>query len=502
MASNLSIGTWMERRASVAPDRVALVFGETRRTYAELAGRVRRLAHQLRALGVKRTDRVGWLGPNHPAFLECLFATAKIGAVLAPINHRLERSAVEAICDSVGPHVVFLDASLSGVSLPPVVAATVSVGPWDMWDSQYERLIANGPDEPIDEAVALDDLCLLPFTSGTTGAPKGIMLSHSHLTWNVINCLSTIDFSADDVTIAVTPFFRTGGTGVNVLPVLFKGGTVVLPLSTDPENVFDLVERHRATIGFGNPDMLEALTRSPRWRWADLSSLRLFITGGAPVAERLLRTCHQRGFTVLQGYGLSEAAPLVSVLDGSNSLRKVGSAGRPALFVDVRIVRPDGTNAAPGEIGELLVRGPNVMAGYWRQPEETRRTIDEHGWLRTGDAVRMDADGFLFIIGRVQDAYVSAGTLVHAGLAERVLLQHPAVAEACVIGGDDGAVAFIVTEAGAGLEEELWSLCRDHLPAYARPSAIERVASFPRNPSGKIMRHVMQHPGRAPMSVS
>ena len=504
MASNLGIGTWIERRARVEPDRVALVFGETRHTYADLAGRARRLAHQLRALGVKRTDRVGWLGPNHPAFLECLFATAKIGAVLAPINHRLERSAVEAICASVDPRVVFLDASLSDVRLPAPEAATVSVGPRDGWDSQYERLIATGPDEPIDEPVALDDLCLLPFTSGTTGAPKGIMLSHGNLAWNVINCLSAIDFRSDDVTIAVTPFFRTGGTGVNVLPVLFKGGTVVLPRSTDPESVFDLVERHRATIGFGNPDMLEALTHSSRWKSADLSSLRLVITGGAPVSERMLRTCHERGFNVLQGYGLSEAAPLVSVLDGSNALRKAGSAGRPALFVDVRIVRPDGTDAAAGEIGELRVRGPNVMAGYWRQPEETRRTIDEYGWLRTGDAVRMDADGFLFIVGRIHDAYVSAGRLVHPGLAERVLLQHPAVAEACVIGGDDGAAAFIVTQPGAeaGVEEELWLLCRDQLPTYARPSAIERVASFPRNPGGKIMRHLMPHPGRAPMSVS
>ena len=492
MASNHTIGTWIERRASVAPDRVALIFGDTRRTYAEFAVRVRRLAHQLRALGVKRADRVSWLGPNHPAFLECLFATAKIGAVLAPINHRLDRGAVEAICEDVGPRVVFIDA-LPHVTLPPVVTATLTVGPWDALDSQYERLLASGRDEPIDEPVAPDDLCLLPFTSGTTGAPKGIMLSHSQLIWNVINCVSAIEFSDDDVTIAATPFFRTGGIGVNVLPVLFKGGTIVVPRSTDPESVFDLVERHRTTIGFGNPDMLEALARPPRWRSADLSSLRLFITGGAPVSERLLRTCHERGFNVVQGYGLSEAAPLVSVLEGSDSLRKVGSAGRPAFFVDVRIVRPDGTDAAVGEIGELLVRGPNVMTGYWRRPEATRRAIDKRGWLRTGDAVNMDAEGFLFIVGRVEDAYVSGGRLVHPGVAERLLLQHPAVAEVCVRGGDDGAVAYIVVEPGAGdgIEEELWSLCRDHLPPHARPSVIERVASFPKNPSGKIMRHLM-----------
>ena len=490
MTSNQNIGTWIERRARVAPDDVAVIFGDTRRTYADLAWRVRRLAHQLRALGVNRADRVGWLGPNHPAFLEIFFATAKIGAVVAPINHRLERRAIEAICDDVAPRVVFLDASLSDVTLPRLAAA-VTVGPGDAQESQYERLIATAPDEPIDEPVTFDDLCLLPFTSGTTGAPKGVMLSHGHVTSNVINVLSTIDVRAGDVTIAAVPFFRTGGTGINVLPVLFKGGTVVIPKSTEPDEILQLIERHRATIGFGNPDLLEALTRSLRWHSADFTTLRMFITGGAPVHERLLRTCYERGFNVLQGYGLSEAAPFVSVLDGANSLRKLGSAGRPALFVDPRIVRRDDSDAAVGEIGELLVSGPNVMAGYWRRPDATRRALDEHGWLRTGDVAFVDAEGFLFIVGRVEDAYMSAGVLVHPGLAERVLLQHPPVTDACVVSGDDGAVAYIVVEpwAEAGVEAELWSLCREHLPVHARPAAIERVASLPKNPAGKIMRH-------------
>jgi fatty-acyl-CoA synthase len=285
------------------------------------------------------------------------------------------------------------------------------------------------------------------------------------------------------------------------LPVLFQGGTVVIPRSADPDEMLRLVERHRATIAFGNPDLLEAVMRSPHWPTADLASLRTVVTGGAPIQDRLLRTYRERRVNLLQGYGLSEAAPLVSVLDASNALRKIGSAGRPVPFVEIRIVGHDGTDVAIGEIGELLVRGPNVMAGYWRRPDATQRAIDEQGWLHTGDAARADDEGFLFIVGRLEDAYVSGGKTVHPGLAERVLLQHPSVTEACVLGGDDGAVAYVVLAAGAtaGIEGELFSLCSELLAVHERPVAIERVDSLPRNPSGKIMRHVMR---MAPNKVS
>jgi acyl-CoA synthetase (AMP-forming)/AMP-acid ligase II len=179
-----------------------------------------------------------------------------------------------------------------------------------------------------------------------------------------------------------------------------------------------------------------------------------------------------------------------------DALRNVGSAGRPALFVDIRIAGRDGAASAVGEIDELLVRGLNVMAGYWTRPEETRQAIDEEGWLRTGDAAHIEEDGFLFIVGRLADAYVSAGDVVHPGLVERVLLQHPAVAEACVVGGDDGAIAYIVLADGATseVEPELFSLCADHLAVHARPDAIEFVSSLPRNPGGKIMRHLLRRP--------
>jgi len=487
MTDHPSVGTWIERRARVAADRTALIFGDTRRTYADLASRIRRLAHGLRSLGVRRGDRVAWLGANHPAFLEALFASATLGAAVTPISHRLEPDVIDALIAAVDPRVVFLD-GVEPPALPASVAAAVEI--WDFDDSPYERLIAEHTETTIDERVAADDVCLLPFTSGTTGRPKGIMLTQANLTWNLLNVLSSLGVRGNDVTIAVAPFFRTGGTGINVLPVLFQGGTVVIPETTAPDEVLRLIPSHRVTIGFGNPDLLDALTRSPLWRTADLTSLRVFITGGALVPERLLRAYHERKINLVQGYGLSEAAPLVSVVDAAEARRKPGSAGRPVMFVDTRIARPDGADRGTCQIGELLVRGPNVMAGYWNRPDATRRVLDEHGWLRTGDAASADADGDLFIVGRMEDAYVTGGELVHPGLAERVLLQHPSVAEVSVVGENQRAVAYVVRVPGAQAEvaSELLTLCREQLQVHACPDEIQFLSALPKNANGKILR--------------
>jgi fatty-acyl-CoA synthase len=491
------VGSWIERRARITPSRVALVSDEKPFTYAELSTRVRRLANGLRTLGVQRGDRVAWLGPNHHAFLETLFASAKLGATLSPLNHRLDPAVLGRVLEDSAPRVAVMKTTVADVPIPPPIQSRVVIDAAGDGTVAYERLVAESPDDPIDEEVGLNDLCMLPYTSGTTGSPKGVMLTHGNVTWNVVNFLSSTDFLADDVTIAIAPFFRVGGTGVNVLPVLFKGGTVVIPHAFDPDEILRLIERHRVTVGFGNPDLLDALTRSPVWRVADLSSIRVFFTGGAPVPERLIRTYFERGVTFVQGYGLSEAAPLALLLDQESALQKAGSAGKPPLFVDVRIVGPDGTECASGVTGELLVRGPNVMAGYWNRPEAPSLIIDEEGWLRTGDAARADEDGYIWIVDRVEDAYVSMGKVVYPGDIERVLALHPSVAEAGVAGlvRGEGRVgrAFVVPAEGPEIDaNDLLAFCRERLKTHELPESVTVVERLPRNSVGKLLRHELE----------
>jgi len=301
------------------------------------------------------------------------------------------------------------------------------------------------------------------------------------------------------VTIALAPFFWAGGTGVNVLPVLFMGGTVVVPGDVRPDGILRLIEQHHVTVGFGNPDILRSLIRSRLWPTADLSGLRFLITGGAPVPEPLIRAYLQRGLTLLQGYGLSEAAPVALLLYPDSVPSKVGSAGTPPLFVDTKIAGPDGADAGPGQAGELLVRGPNVMAGYWNRPEDTAAVLTPDGWLRTGDAARPDQDGYITIIGRVADSFISHGQLVHPGDVERILLSHPAVADAGVApvpasGKEQAATAFVVVVPGAETtERELLAWCREYLAAYQVPAFVTFADRLPRNSVGKLIRAGLQN---------
>ena len=281
---------------------------------------------------------------------------------------------------------------------------------------------------------------------------------------------------------------------MNVLPVLFVGGTVVVASDLTADEILRSIERHRVSVGFGNPDLLEALARSELWPQVDLSSLRFVLTGGAPVPERLIRTYLDRGMTLLHGYGLSEAAPLALLLDPESALAKIGSAGRPPLLVDVRIESPNGTVVGPGETGELLVRGPNVMAGYWNQPQATREVFSSDGWLRTGDAARSDDEGYIWIVDRVADRFLSDGRPVYPGDVERVLIGHPSIADAGVVqinakGRGEVVVAFVVLSAGSeATEQDVLAFGRQHLPPHQVPASVTFVDRLPRNSVGKLIR--------------
>jgi acyl-CoA synthetase (AMP-forming)/AMP-acid ligase II len=501
---NAGIGSWIERRARAAPDGVALIAGDRSLTYSELADRSRRLANGLRTLGVAKGDRVAWLGPNHPAFLESLFAAGLLGAALAPVNHRLDEAEIDWILEEIKPRVVIQHCATGAMGVRFPGARQVAVGDSLDGAADFQALVAGSPGHAIEETVRLDDLCLLPHTSGTTGRPKAVMLTHGNVTWNVVNLLSCADFRSDDVTIALAPFFRVGGTGVNVLPVMFMGGTVVVPGDVHPDDIVRLTEQHHVTVGFGNPDILQSLIRSQLWPAADLSGVRFLITGGAPVPEPLIRTYLERGLTLLQGYGLSEAAPVALLLQPERALSKVGSAGTPPLFVDAKIAGPAGAEAGPGQAGELLVRGPNVMAGYWNRPEDTAAALTPDGWLRTGDAARPDRDGYIWIVGRVADSFISHGQVVHPGDVERVLLSHPAVADAGVAavpesGQEHVATAFIVVAPGAETtEQELLAWCREHLAAYQVPAFVTFTDHLPRNSVGKLIRAELQDAATLP----
>ncbi|MGW0911201.1 o-succinylbenzoate--CoA ligase [Streptomyces sp. NPDC002784] len=483
---NEGTGSWPARRARKTPHRTALVHGDTAVTYATLYDRTTRLAQALRARGLRRGDRIAYLGPNHPCFLETLFAAGTLGAVFVPLNTRLaEPEIAYQLADSGAK------ALIHGSPSPSVrrtdIRVYVEVG------TAYEELLASADTAPIDEPVGPDDTCMIMYTSGTTGRPKGAMLSHGNLTWNAVNVLVDTDLLTDERALVSAPLFHTAGLNMLTLPVLLKGGTSVLTGAFDPDATFDLVERHRISFMFGVPTMFDQLARHPRWADADLSSLRILTCGGSPVPTPLITAYQERGLTFLQGYGMTETSPGALFLDAEHAVSKAGSAGVPHFFSDVRVVRPDLTPADVGETGEVVVRGPHVMSGYWGLPEETAASFAD-GWFRSGDAARTDEDGYVVIVDRIKDMIISGGENIYPAEIEDLLLAHPDIAECAVIGVPDdtwGEVprAVVVPREGAAPDPgDLLASLTGHLAKYKIPKSLVLADRLPRTASGKLLK--------------
>ncbi|MGW6151881.1 acyl-CoA synthetase [Streptomyces sp. NPDC055144] len=483
---NEGLGSWPARRARKTPHRTALIHGTTTVSYAALHERTTRLAHALRALGVRRGDRVAYLGPNHPSFLETLFATGLLGAVFVPLNTRLaEPELAFQIRDSGA--TVLLHAAARGGDLPGVRTAVEADGP------AYEELLAAAPVLPIDEQVGPDDVCIIMYTSGTTGRPKGAMLTHGNLTWNAVNVLVDQDLIADEIALVAAPLFHTAGLNMLTLPVLLKGGSCVLVGSFDAAATLELVERHRVTFMFGVPTMFDQLTRQPNWPGADLSSLRMLSCGGSPVPTPLIAAYQERGLTFLQGYGMTEAAPGTLFLDAEHAVSKAGTAGVPHFFSHVRVARPDLAPVEPGETGEVLVRGPHVMPGYWGLPGESAAAFAD-GWFRTGDAARIDADGYVTIVDRFKDMIISGGENIYPAEVEDALLAHADIAECAVIGvpdekwGEVGRAVLVAREGRAPDPDEVLASLSGRLAPYKIPKSAVVVGALPRTASGKLVK--------------
>ncbi|CEA09620.1 Long-chain-fatty-acid--CoA ligase FadD13 [Arthrobacter saudimassiliensis] len=498
---NLGIGSWPARRARVRPDSTAIVFEDRRFSYAEVDARVRSLANALSNAGVRRGDRVAYVGFNHPALLETFFAAGLIGAACVLVNPRLARDEVAYILGDCTPAVVAYGAEQAANAED--LARQLPVGTWLSVDgggpgSDYEQFLAGGGTEAVEAEVHEDDLALIMYTSGTTGRPKGAMLSHRSLFYQYMNALIGVDLRQDEVHLAAAPLFHIAGLNMMTLPTFTLGGTIIIHRGFKAEAVLAEMAASRVTSAFLVPAMLDALSGHPDFAGADLSSVRGFMVGGSPLPERTIRTWQQKDVAIMQGFGMTETAPGVCMLEPRDGTVKAGSAGRPHFFTEYRLLDAGCSPVPEGTPGEVVVRGPNVMSGYWNNPEASAAAL-AGGWYHSGDVAVVDEDGYIWIKDRIKDMYISGGENVYPAEVENALLNLPGVVEAAVVGvpderwGESGRAYVVLADAaeaadGAGLREQL----RSRLAGYKLPREVLVVEQLPRTTTGKIQKHVLR----------
>jgi fatty-acyl-CoA synthase len=458
------IDAFLAERARLAPHRVAIEAAGRKWTYAELDARSNELARSL-----EPGSRVSTLTANSAEHVALFFACAKAGAILHPISWRLAPAEIAYQLDDAEPAVFLVEEEHRPLAEAGLELATV------------RPALELPPRSAGARAPAPDDPLLLIYTSGTTGQPKGALLTHANCFWTNLSFDLATGLTADDVVLQVLPQFHCGGWNVQPLLAWWKGARVVIERSFGAARALELIEQRGVTTMMGVPANYLFMAQEPRFAETDLSSLRLAVVGGAPMPVPLLDLWAERGVEIVQGYGLTEAAPNVLCLPPEDARRKAGSAGRPYPYVECRL----------SEQSELLVRGPNVFPGYWRNSEATAAAFRD-GWLATGDLAECDDEGDYWIRGRLKDLVVSGGENVYPAEIEAVLHDHPDVVEAAVIGVPDerwGEVcaAFVVLRLPLG-EEELAEHCRTRLARFKVPKSFHVVDELPRNSLGKVVK--------------
>ena len=490
------------RRADLNPERIAIIFEEQEISYGEFGDRIRRQASLLKAGGVCIGDRVGYLGLNHPALLETMFAAQALGAIFVPLNFRLTAQELTFIINDAGIHTMVVDDALRPVLEPaqPDLCCQQYFCSESEADDWRHLLSERGAAEPIEAAVSVDqhDVAVIMYTSGTTGLPKGAMLTHGNILWNNINAMLAFGGSRDDIILTAAPLFHIGGLNVMTLGSFHVGSTVVLLRNFDPGQVLVDFERYKVSHMFGAPAMFLFMSQHPEFETTDLSSGRNLICGAAPVPESLIELYAKRGLDFCQGYGLTETSPFASFLTPEWAISKLGSAGQPPIYSEARIVDDDNHPVAAGVRGEICMRGPNIMKGYWNRPEATAEAIDREGWFHSGDVGYFDEVGFLFICDRLKDMVISGGENVYPAEVEGALYKHGSIAEVAVIGLPDekwgeAVTAVVALHDGHELTlEELREFAQPLLAKYKLPLRLHIVDALPRNPAGKVLKFVLK----------
>ena len=484
------------------PDAPAVIVGDHTITFGELDQRSNRVAQALAAAGVGFGDRVAFVERNGAEFFDVVFGLAKLGAVAVPVNWRLAAPEMRQIIDDAGATLVIVGADFAGhleAVEDGLAAGVVVIGEHDRWPS-FDSWVAGHPARDPGVVTGPDDLVFLMYTSGTTGAPKGVMLSNANYRCKCAGVAGPWRMDADAVTLAVMPLFHMAGSGW-ALAGLWHGGAVVVLRDVDPAAILDSVARHGVTNLLLVPAVIARLLERDDPALPDFADLRIVVYGASPISDDvLLRGIDRFGSVFAQVYGMTETTGSVTQLDGADHVTHLlRSCGKPYPWVQLRIVGPDGTDVAPGAVGEVWTRSAQNMLGYWNNPDATAATLHPDGWLRTGDAGYLD-DGYLYLHDRLKDMIVSGGENVYPAEVENVLMTQPGVADAAVIGVPDerwgeAVKAVIVASPGTELSaEDVIAYARTRLGGFKLPKSVDFVTSLPRNPSGKLLKRAIREP--------
>ncbi len=500
-------GDLLGERARLTPDKTALVVvGGERLTYRELDERAVRCARLwVDRLGLAPGERVGILAGNRPEYLETFFAAGKTGVVLVTLGTRLTAHELEHVVRDSGLRALVYDGAFA--ETVEALRPRVEVERWVALDEPVAPAAGAAPDAGYGElAAGLDPAgfrprrcdpeevyCLL-YTSGTTGRPKGVVIPHRMVAWNGYNTVCSWQLREDDVSPIFTPLYHAGGLMAFLTPIVTIGGTVVLHRGFDVAEIWRTIEGERCTVVLGVPTIWKLLMEAPEFETADLSHVRAFYSGGAPLPHYLIEAYQRRGVVFKQGFGMTEVGVNCFAMTVEDSVRKIGSIGKPLMFTEVRLVDEAGREVPAGEVGEMLFRGPHVCRGYWNDPEATAAALDADGWFHSGDLAHRDEEGFFYVAGRRKEMIISGGVNVYPAEIEAALLLHADVEDAAVVGVPDErwgevGVAFVVPLAGRSIDREaLTAHLGERLARFKIPKRIEFLDRLPRTAYGKVVK--------------
>jgi acyl-CoA synthetase (AMP-forming)/AMP-acid ligase II len=497
---------------AICPDKAAIVFEDKRYTFSELNERVNRLANGLQKLGVKEGSIVSFLQVNCNQCVETYFAVAKTGAIYLPLNFRAKEKELDYMLNTAEAGTLIV-----GERYIPLIKAiqpglkylknVISIEKKHDDMLYYEDIISSSPADEVFTEIDDKDTTILMYTAGTTGFPKGVMLSHTSFSTYVLENVTPADPESDESNILTVPLYHVAGIQA-MMAAIYGGRTLVMERQFEPEEWMTLVEREKANRAMMVPTMLKQLLDHPDFKKHDLSSLRVITYGAAPMPLPVIRKALEEfpGVSFINAFGQTETASTITALgpedhvltgteeEKEKKLKRLASIGKPFSDVEMKVVDEEGKTLGPNEVGEILARGPRVMSGYWKDEEKTAKTIDKDGWVHTGDVGYVDEDGYYFLAGRSSDMIIRAGENISPEELENVIRDHPKVEDVAVIGvpdetwGEEPRAVVIPKKGEKVTEEEIMEYCRQNLASFKRPRSVVFVDDLPRNPMGKLIK--------------